>query len=181
MTFRRSNKAGYTATPVACGWAGAIFEVSWPFGQERWGQKNQKSSVTDRRTDGPTKQGVESRSTRLKIVRLRLDVRYFSQHSWDTFYMRPRISTRNHVRPSVGLSFCRSLTLSSKHSNRALSVFFTPSRFRSSDQSFIRLFHPSFIPSFIRLFHHSFIARRIGLNLTLLHYSGRVHAVRGEK
>ena len=22
------NKAGYTATPVACGWAGAIFEVT---------------------------------------------------------------------------------------------------------------------------------------------------------
>ena len=23
-----NNKAGYTATPVACGWAGAIFEVT---------------------------------------------------------------------------------------------------------------------------------------------------------
>ena len=29
------NKAGYTATPVACGWAGAIFEVSKAFGQEQ--------------------------------------------------------------------------------------------------------------------------------------------------
>ena len=29
------NKAGYTATPVACGWAGAIFEVTGTFGQER--------------------------------------------------------------------------------------------------------------------------------------------------
>ena len=29
------NKAGYTATPVACGWAGAIFEVTGAFGQER--------------------------------------------------------------------------------------------------------------------------------------------------
>ena len=28
------NKAGYTATPVACGWAGAILEVSGAFGQE---------------------------------------------------------------------------------------------------------------------------------------------------
>ena len=27
------NKAGYMATPVACGWAGAIFEVSGAFGQ----------------------------------------------------------------------------------------------------------------------------------------------------
>ena len=29
------NKAGYTATEVACGWAGAIFEVTKPFGQEQ--------------------------------------------------------------------------------------------------------------------------------------------------
>ena len=29
------NKAGYTATEVACGWAGAIFEVTRPFGQEQ--------------------------------------------------------------------------------------------------------------------------------------------------
>ena len=30
-----SNKAGYTATPVACRWAGAIIEVSGTFGQEQ--------------------------------------------------------------------------------------------------------------------------------------------------
>ena len=29
------NKAGYTATPVACGWAGAVFEVTWSLGQEQ--------------------------------------------------------------------------------------------------------------------------------------------------
>ena len=29
------NKAGYTATEVACGWAGAIFEVTRLFGQEQ--------------------------------------------------------------------------------------------------------------------------------------------------
>ena len=29
------NKAGYTATPVACGWAGAVFEVTQSFGQEQ--------------------------------------------------------------------------------------------------------------------------------------------------
>ena len=29
------NKAGYTATPVACGWAGATIEVSGAFGQEQ--------------------------------------------------------------------------------------------------------------------------------------------------
>ena len=29
------NKARYTATPVACGWAGAIVEVNASFGQEQ--------------------------------------------------------------------------------------------------------------------------------------------------
>ena len=29
------NKAGYTATEVARGWAGAIYEVTTPFGQEQ--------------------------------------------------------------------------------------------------------------------------------------------------
>ena len=29
------NQAGYTATKVACGWAGAIFEVTRPFWQEQ--------------------------------------------------------------------------------------------------------------------------------------------------
>ena len=45
-----NNKAGYTATPVACGWAGAVFEVTWSLGQEQWGQRPQKKklSVTDR-------------------------------------------------------------------------------------------------------------------------------------
>ena len=35
MNVRRRNKAGYAATEVACGWAGAIFEVTRPFGQEQ--------------------------------------------------------------------------------------------------------------------------------------------------
>ena len=42
------KKAGYTATPVACGWAGAIFEVSKSFRQERYSQnpyKRRKSKV----------------------------------------------------------------------------------------------------------------------------------------
>ena len=34
VTFVK-NKAWYTATPVACGWAGAIIEVSGTFGQEQ--------------------------------------------------------------------------------------------------------------------------------------------------
>ena len=32
---RLKNKARYTATPIVCGWAGAIFEVTRPFGQEQ--------------------------------------------------------------------------------------------------------------------------------------------------
>ena len=31
-------KAGYTATQIACGWAGAVLEITRPFGQERWSQ-----------------------------------------------------------------------------------------------------------------------------------------------
>ena len=34
--------AGYTANPVAYGWAGAVFEVTWSLGQEDWGQRPQK-------------------------------------------------------------------------------------------------------------------------------------------
>ena len=46
MAHLKSNKAGHTANPVACWWAGAFFEVTLSFGQEQW--------------------GLESRSTRLK-------------------------------------------------------------------------------------------------------------------
>ena len=40
------NKAGYTSTPVACRWAGAIFELTRAFGQEKYSQriKNMKKS-----------------------------------------------------------------------------------------------------------------------------------------
>ena len=31
----KRNKAGYTATEVACGWAGAVIEVNRSFGQEQ--------------------------------------------------------------------------------------------------------------------------------------------------
>ena len=39
---RKKNKAGYTATPVACGWAGAIFEVTKAFGQKQYGHRVKK-------------------------------------------------------------------------------------------------------------------------------------------
>ena len=47
------NKAGYTATEVACGWAGAIFEVTRTFGQKQFGQRNKiiKKVKCDRPTD----------------------------------------------------------------------------------------------------------------------------------
>ena len=32
---REKNKAGYTVTPDACGWAGAEIEVTRSFGQEQ--------------------------------------------------------------------------------------------------------------------------------------------------
>ena len=32
---KKKNKAGYTATPVARGWAGAVIEVTRSFGQEQ--------------------------------------------------------------------------------------------------------------------------------------------------
>ena len=33
--LKELNKAGYTATPVACGWAGAVIEVNRSFEQEQ--------------------------------------------------------------------------------------------------------------------------------------------------
>ena len=67
------NKAGYTATLVACGWAGAVFELLKHLGKcsEAKDRKNIKLKKvkwgpTDRPTDGRTKRGVESRSTQLK-------------------------------------------------------------------------------------------------------------------
>ena len=34
-THSNVKEAGYTATKVVCGWAGAIFEVTRSFGQEQ--------------------------------------------------------------------------------------------------------------------------------------------------
>ena len=54
-----------TATEVACGWAGAITEVTRPFGQEQWGQRNKiKSSVTDGPTDRLTDQPTDEPTNR---------------------------------------------------------------------------------------------------------------------
>ena len=49
------NKAGYTATLVACGWAEAVLEkVISVFGQEKWAQKAQKRRKSKKGTDQPT-------------------------------------------------------------------------------------------------------------------------------
>ena len=63
------NKAGYTATQVACGWAGAIFELTRALGQEQYGQriKNIKKVKCDRPTDKRTdKAGCRVACMRLK-------------------------------------------------------------------------------------------------------------------
>ena len=49
-----TNKAGYTATLVACGWAGALLEVTGASGQEPYTQKAQQRQKSKKGTDRPT-------------------------------------------------------------------------------------------------------------------------------
>ena len=56
---RNFNKAGYTATLVACGWAGAVFELLKHLGKcseakDRKNIKKVKWGPTNRPTDRPT-------------------------------------------------------------------------------------------------------------------------------
>ena len=59
----RTNKAGYTATLVACGWAGAVLEkvtrASW---QEPYAQKAQKRQKSEKGTDQPTDRPTDQSS-----------------------------------------------------------------------------------------------------------------------
>ena len=104
------NKAGYTATLFACGWAGAVLEkVTGASGQEPYTQKakkRQKSKKgtdrpTDLPTDQPTQRGVESRSTRLRNTH---EIENFI-HSWTisitlgfvTYYNRIAIKEQNII------------------------------------------------------------------------------------
>ena len=71
------NKARYTATEVACGWAGAIFEVTRPFWQKQWGQKNKtikKSKMwpTGWLTDQLTNQWTEKMGCRVACMWLKI-------------------------------------------------------------------------------------------------------------
>ena len=66
-----SNKAGYTATKVACGWAGAVTErANQVFGQVQLCKNRPKTpnkAKRERRTDGPTdRAGYEVACMRLK-------------------------------------------------------------------------------------------------------------------
>ena len=79
------------------GWIGAVFEVTWSLGQEQWGhrpQKPKKKVKCDERTDGPTKQGVESCSTRLKTnwyyARTTLEIGELKKVKFEQFQNRTR-------------------------------------------------------------------------------------------
>ena len=75
------------ATPYACGWAGAVFELLEHLGKYseakerknikkvKWGPTDQPTDLlTDRWTDRQTKRGVQSRSTRPKIKSIYLSL-----------------------------------------------------------------------------------------------------------
>ena len=62
-----SNKAGYTATPVACGWAGAVFELLEHLrrsseAKDRKNIKKVKWGPTNRPTDQPTNRPTNQRT-----------------------------------------------------------------------------------------------------------------------
>ena len=54
ISDEQENKAGYTATTAACGWAGAVFEVNKASRQEQLGQRPQKHEKYMWPTDGRT-------------------------------------------------------------------------------------------------------------------------------
>ena len=55
-----SNKAGYTATPVLCGWEGAVKEkFTRAFGQEGLARKAQKCQKNKKGVDQPTNQWID--------------------------------------------------------------------------------------------------------------------------
>ena len=53
-----ANKVGYTATQVACGWTGAIIELTTPFGQEQC----QKKIIKMVKFDQPTNRQMDGQS-----------------------------------------------------------------------------------------------------------------------
>ena len=82
------NKAGYTATLVACGWAGAVFELLKHLARsseakDRKNIKKIKWGLTNRPTDRRKKRGIESRSTRLKIKILKNMYNLYAITNWN--------------------------------------------------------------------------------------------------
>ena len=62
----KRNKAGYTATLVACEWAGAVLEkVTRASGQEPYAQKAQKRQKSKKGTDQSTNQRTNITGCRL--------------------------------------------------------------------------------------------------------------------
>ena len=66
-TKTKRNKAGYTATSVACGWAGAVIELLEHLdksgeAKDRKNIKKVKWGPTDRPTDQPTDQPTDRRT-----------------------------------------------------------------------------------------------------------------------
>ena len=58
-----TNKAGYTATLVACGWAGAVLEeVTRASGQKLYAQKAQKCKKNKNGTNRPTNRPTDRHS-----------------------------------------------------------------------------------------------------------------------
>ena len=62
----RKNKAGFTATPVACGWTGAVLEkVIRASGREQWAQEAQKRPKSKKATDQPTDRPINMAGCRV--------------------------------------------------------------------------------------------------------------------
>ena len=67
ITNKGESKAGYSASPVACGWAGAVLvKVTRAFGHETE-KKIKKLNVTNKPTDQPTDQIVNYKCNQQNI------------------------------------------------------------------------------------------------------------------
>ena len=70
------NKAGYMATEVARGWAGAIFEVTRPFWQHQCGSR--KNIIKKVKHDRPTNGHATKNVLKVKAARLEVRENYFN-------------------------------------------------------------------------------------------------------
>ena len=91
----KNNKAGYTVTLVVCGWAGAIFEVARPFGQELYAQRIKiiKKVKCDRPTDKQTEQGqIHGYPSRVRLGR------YHIRDHWSIWSGAVRPKNRKNIK-----------------------------------------------------------------------------------